>query len=591
MTDPHMQTPDTKRSARRGRGFTLIELLVVIAIIAVLIALLLPAVQAAREAARRAQCVNNLKQIGLALHNYISTNDTVPPASLPVALATGARENNGNFGAQARLLPFLEQQSLANAANFSINCINGAPGALANSTVVTTRLNGFLCPSDTPPSWTMNPITAYTGRAAGNSYFASVGSSLEFASSETGGPPNGIFGSALLWGAGAAPGPGSLVTIAGITDGTSNTIAFGEWKIGDGNNALISPTTDIVLIGTYPPGVSRNTPLMSLPAGAAPFAQWLQQCAANLANAGDRANHTSDIGMAWAIGIPSFSDRQRRHAAEPQDAELQRHQRLDQHDLQPRRLVAGQPALGRGKRAHGRRLGQVPQGQRQPVGDLGPRLAGPGGDRLRRLVLNHPVSSRTPTDALPSATARSARRRPLGRRLARRPPPDQARVEFFERKVRPLLVDNCYNCHSASTNSKGGLRVDDRNGLIAGGAGGPAVVPGKPEESLLLKAVRHEDDLKMPPKKHLSDEQIADLNAGSRTAPPGRRPSRRRRSASRTRSTRSSARSTGPGSRSRSRDRLPSATARGPETTSTGMSSRRSNRGPSARSATRTGRR
>ena len=84
-------------------------------------------------------------------------------------------------------------------------------------------------------------------------------------------------------------------------------------------------------------------------------------------------------------------------------------------------------------------------------------------------------------------------------------------VEFFERKVRPLLVANCYNCHSANTNAKGGLRVDDRNGLVQGGSGGPAVVPGKPEESLLLKAVRHEDDLKMPPKKQLADEQIADL--------------------------------------------------------------------------------
>ncbi len=66
-------------------------------------------------------------------------------------------------------------------------------------------------------------------------------------------------------------------------------------------------------------------------------------------------------------------------------------------------------------------------------------------------------------------------------------------MEFFEKKVRPVLVGNCYTCHSASTNAKGGLRVDDRNGLIQGGNSGPAVVPGKPEESLLLQAVRHED--------------------------------------------------------------------------------------------------
>jgi hypothetical protein len=85
-------------------------------------------------------------------------------------------------------------------------------------------------------------------------------------------------------------------------------------------------------------------------------------------------------------------------------------------------------------------------------------------------------------------------------------------VGFFEKKVRPLLVDNCYVCHSADTNSKGGLRVDDRNGLIQGGNTGPAVIPGKPEESLLLQAVQHADGVpKMPPKKKLTDDQLADL--------------------------------------------------------------------------------
>ncbi len=84
-------------------------------------------------------------------------------------------------------------------------------------------------------------------------------------------------------------------------------------------------------------------------------------------------------------------------------------------------------------------------------------------------------------------------------------------VEFFEKRVRPVLVDNCYNCHSADTNSKGGLRVDDRGGLLQGGDSGPAVVPGDPEKSLLIKAVLQSDDLKMPPKKRLSAEQVADL--------------------------------------------------------------------------------
>ncbi len=89
---------------------------------------------------------------------------------------------------------------------------------------------------------------------------------------------------------------------------------------------------------------------------------------------------------------------------------------------------------------------------------------------------------------------------------------ETALVEFFEKKVRPVLVNNCYNCHSANTNSQGGLRVDDRNGLIHGGGRGPAVVPGQPHKSLLIQAIRHTHaKLKMPPKKHLSDQEIADL--------------------------------------------------------------------------------
>ncbi len=89
---------------------------------------------------------------------------------------------------------------------------------------------------------------------------------------------------------------------------------------------------------------------------------------------------------------------------------------------------------------------------------------------------------------------------------------DAQSVELFEKKVRPLLVNNCNNCHSASTNSKGGLRVDDRNGLLQGGNRGPAVVPGDPANSLLIQAViQTDDELKMPPKKRLSANEIAVL--------------------------------------------------------------------------------
>lgn len=89
---------------------------------------------------------------------------------------------------------------------------------------------------------------------------------------------------------------------------------------------------------------------------------------------------------------------------------------------------------------------------------------------------------------------------------------DPAKLEFFEKKVRPLLVENCYNCHSADNKAAGGLRVDDHNGLLQGGGRGVALVIGKPEESLLIKAVSHNDKLKMPPDNRLSDEQIEILS-------------------------------------------------------------------------------
>ncbi len=85
-------------------------------------------------------------------------------------------------------------------------------------------------------------------------------------------------------------------------------------------------------------------------------------------------------------------------------------------------------------------------------------------------------------------------------------------LEFFETKIRPLLADNCFNCHSADTNSQGGLRVDDRNGLLAGGGRGPAVVPGDPQSSLLVQAIlRTHPEIKMPPEHHLAEGQIADV--------------------------------------------------------------------------------
>jgi prepilin-type N-terminal cleavage/methylation domain-containing protein/prepilin-type processing-associated H-X9-DG protein len=282
------------------RGFTLIELLVVIAIIAVLIALLLPAVQAAREAARRAQCVNNLKQIGIALHNYHSSYDTFPPAAVWARKSDGTTIINGDFSAQARLLGYSEQPALYNAANFSLCAYNDPYGVPVNSTTTSARLGLFACPSNIAPNWLMNGFAPLTSLIApGTTYFASVGSCIEYSGQMTGGPPNGPFE--------ATGDTGRSFGLRDITDGASATLGFGEWKTGSGTTAVVSIPSDITFNIPFPAGIARNQPTASMPLGASGFLNWIASCQASQLDPAHRLPKTPTLGQSWAIGVFGFS--------------------------------------------------------------------------------------------------------------------------------------------------------------------------------------------------------------------------------------------------------------------------------------------
>lgn len=220
-----------ERSQRRP-GFTLVELLVVIAIIGVLVALLLPAVQAAREAARRMSCGNNLKQIGLALHNYHDTHDTFPPDVIYQGNRKGTIAQAGDQRSYTwctLILPFMEQQTLHDRINFAIPGYDQLIGNLNNSPeqqlLQSVELESFRCPSDLNMTGVEQyhgfAVTSYAGNAGWDRHRRTFGDQRRAG-------PFSMFDS---------------VRIADFKDGTSNTILVGEVTIG-GFCCRPAPTRD-----------------------------------------------------------------------------------------------------------------------------------------------------------------------------------------------------------------------------------------------------------------------------------------------------------------------------------------------------------
>ena len=202
----------------RRRGFTLIELLVVIAIIAILIALLVPAVQKVRESAARAQCQNNLKQMGLGLHNYHDVNLKFPPGG-----------DANKISAQAYMLPYIEQENVFKTIVFSQKA-NSPANAIPRGITIPI----YLCPSDSRGQTPSN--------FGANSYAWNYGNGMVFNAPNQ----NGVF----FFG-------GQSTKMLDITDGTSNTAAFSERRIGDFNNAVASNATDLFGNIGYPADVDQ----------------------------------------------------------------------------------------------------------------------------------------------------------------------------------------------------------------------------------------------------------------------------------------------------------------------------------------------
>lgn len=310
------------KNLSRRSGFTLIELLVVIAIIAVLISLLLPAVQSAREAARRAQCVNNLKQIGLALHNYESAQGSFPIGLIryvPPACDTASNRRHTLF---AMILPYLEQSNIHAGLNFDFSS-----GSSRNVTAQEILVNAFVCPSDERSTGPINTPTSSGSIGVNQGSYAGSAGTIELFRYR--------YSTANAGNCRHIDGDGAFVIsfnygINNITDGTSNTLFVGEasrfrgqpaswqftWSNGDWWAIFNAPagTLTSATHGIAYSAVRPNSPLQLTGPNADvapiidpdPFTWWTKPTAQSYGSFGFRSQHPGGVNFMFGDGSVRF---------------------------------------------------------------------------------------------------------------------------------------------------------------------------------------------------------------------------------------------------------------------------------------------